>query len=157
MIRTRTPGVGSIRIGPGASAVFRNWRAWVLIILLVGPVLAYIGFGSLWLLERGWLLLAGALWVLSGVVFSIFAARWTQSSRPLLPPLDWEAAKTFSPFDREAWKLVEEESDKGDALSMEALSTPDIYMETGRRLTRRLAEHSHPLSITRSSTSRSSS
>jgi hypothetical protein len=63
-----------------------------------------------------------------------------------MPPLDWDAPQTFSPFDREAWKIVEEESEKGDALSMEALSGPDVYMETGRRLTRRLAEHYHPLS-----------
>jgi predicted GTPase len=126
--------------------VFRNWRAWVLIVLLVGPVLAYLGFGALWLMERGWLLIAGALWVASGIVFAFLASRWTRSTRPLLPPLDWDAPKTFSPFDRKAWKLVEEESEKGDALSMEALSGFDVYMETGRRLTRRLAEHYHPLS-----------
>ncbi|HMB04770.1 MAG TPA: GTPase, partial [Isosphaeraceae bacterium] len=126
--------------------MFRNWRAWVLIVLLVGPVLVYLGFGALWLMERGWLLIAGALWVASGIVFAFLASRWTESTRPLLPPLDWDAPKTFSPFDHEAWKLVEEESEKGDAFSMEALSGFDVYMETGRRLSRRLAEHYHPLS-----------
>ena len=126
--------------------MFRNWRAWVLIVLLVGPVLAYLGFGALWLMERGWIMVAGAIWVISGIVFAYLASRWTKSTRPILPPLDWDAPQTFSPFDRDAWKLVEEETDKGDRISMEALSGPDVYMETGRRLTRRLAEHYHPLS-----------
>jgi hypothetical protein len=117
----------------------------VLLVLLVGPILAYIGFGALWLMERGWLLIAGAIWIASGIVFAVLAARWTRSARPLLPPLDWDAPRTFSPLDREAWKLVEAESDQGDALSMEVLAGPDVYIETGRRLTRRLAQHYHPL------------
>ena len=126
--------------------MLRHWRAWVLVILLVGPVLAYIGFGALWLLQRGWLLFAGALWIASGIVFAILAARWTRAKRELLPPLDWDAPQTFSPFDREAWKLVEEEAEQGDALTQDALSGVDVYLETGRRLTRRLAQHYHPLS-----------
>ncbi len=71
--------------------VFRNWRAWVLVVLLVGPVLAYLGFGALWLMEHGWLLIAGSIWIASGLVFAVLAARWTKASRPLLPPLDWDA------------------------------------------------------------------
>ncbi|MDR3633502.1 MAG: GTPase [Isosphaeraceae bacterium] len=126
--------------------MFKHWRALVLIILLFGPVLAYIGFGALWLRDRGWLLIAGALWIASGIVFSVLAARWTRTKRELLPPLDWDAPQTFSPFDREAWKIVEEESEQGDALDQDALSGVDVYMETGRRLTRRLAQHYHPLS-----------
>ena len=31
-----------------------RWRSWVLVLLLVGPVLAYVGLGMLWLWERGW-------------------------------------------------------------------------------------------------------
>jgi hypothetical protein len=117
----------------------------VLLVLLVGPILAYIGFGALWLMERGWLLIAGSIWIVSGIVFAILAARWTRSARPLLPPLDWDAPQTFSPLDRDAWKLVEAESDQGDTLAMDVLASPDVYIETGRRLTRRLAQHYHPL------------
>jgi predicted GTPase len=124
----------------------RQWRAWVLVALLVGPVLAYIGFGALWLMERGWLWYAGALWVSSGIVFAALASRWTTAQRELLPPLDWDAPHTFSPFDRDAWKIVEAEAEQGDTLSQEALSGVDVYMETGRRLTTRLARHYHPLS-----------
>jgi len=126
--------------------MLRNWRAWLLVILLVGPVLAYVGFGALWLLERGWLLVAGALWIASGIVFAVLASRWTRTKRDLLPPLDWDAPQTFSQFDREAWKIVEDEAEQGDALDQDALSGVDVYMETGRRLTRRLAQHYHPLS-----------
>jgi uncharacterized protein len=126
--------------------VLRNWRSWVLVVLLVGPIAAYIGFGALWLMERGWLLIAGALWIASGIVFAILASRWTKSSRELLPPIDWDAPQTFAPADRQAWDLVEREAEQGDAVPLETLSGADIYIETGRRLTRRLAEHYHPLS-----------
>lgn len=126
--------------------MIKNWRSWVLVILLVGPVLAYIGFGALWLLERRWLLVAGALWIASGIVFAFLAARWTRSHRPILPPIDWDAPATFSPEDRRAWALVEEEADKGDAVTLQALSEPDVYIEAGRRMARTLARHYHPYS-----------
>lgn len=128
----------------GLAIVIKNWRAWILVILLVGPVLAYIGFGALWLLERHWLLIAGALWIASGILFAFLAARWTHSHRPVLPPIDWDAPATFSPEDREAWTLVEEEADKGDAINLQTLSEPDIYIEAARRMARALARHYHP-------------
>ena len=130
----------------GAMGMLRNWRAWVLLILLVGPILAYIGFGALWLQERGWLLIAGVIWIASGIVFAALAARWTRTTQPVLPPLDWDAPRTFSPKDRLAWELVEESADQGDTVSMEALSEVDIYFNAGRTLARQLADHYHPLS-----------
>jgi hypothetical protein len=123
-----------------------NWRAWVLLVLLVGPVVAYIGFGALWLLERGWLLYAGILWIAAGIAFAILAARWTKSRRPVLPPLDWDAPRTFSPFDRQAWTLVEEAAEQGDTASLDTLSEADVYINAGRSLARQLASHYHPLS-----------
>lgn len=137
---------GTTRVSRGRSDVLRNWRWWVLVILLIGPVLAYVGFGSIWLYQRGWLLIAGILWFTSGIVFAILAARWTRSRRPLLPPIDWDAPRTFSPEDRNAWQIVEEEAEKGDTVTLESLSEPDIYIDTGRRMARRLANHYHPLS-----------
>src|SRR4051794_25026342 len=98
--------------------MIRNWRAWALLILLVGPILAYMGFGALWLKDQGWLLIAGVVWIASGIAFAALAARWTQSPQPVLPPLDWDAPRTFSPKDREAWALVEESADQGDTVAM---------------------------------------
>ena len=45
-----------------------RWRSWVLVLLLVGPVLAYVGLGMLWLWERGWVActVAAVLWLLAG-------------------------------------------------------------------------------------------
>src|SRR5689334_15366647 len=106
-----------------------------------------MGLGMLWLWEHGWLVLgiATTLWVVSGVLFSILAARWTQSSHPVLPPLDWEAPQTFSPRDREAWQLVQDAADEGDRLPYEALLEADTYINSGRQLFLRLAKHYHPL------------
>jgi hypothetical protein len=127
------------------SALWR-WRSWVLVLLLVGPVLAYVGLGMLWLWERGWIVctIAAVLWLLAGGVFSILAARWTKTARPILPPLDWEAPRLFSPLDRDAWKLVQEEAEKGESLEYDKLLGSDTYIETGRGLFRRLAAHYHP-------------
>ena len=66
-------------------STLRQWRSWVLVALLVGPVLVYVGLGMLWLWERGWIVctIAAVLWVIAGVAFSILAARWTKTSRSL--------------------------------------------------------------------------
>lgn len=126
--------------------MLRNWRAWVLLVLLVGPILAYMGFGMLWLYARGWLVVAGALWVASGMVFAYLAARWTGSRRELLPPIDWDAPQTFAKIDRDAWSIVEAEAERGEAVALDALVEFDVYIDTGRRLARVLADHYHPLS-----------
>src|SRR3954466_6765794 len=109
--RPRIPGgrPHSQREGHG---VLKSWRAWVLLVLLVGPVLAYLGFGALWLAERGWLLYAGLLWLAAGTVFAFLASRWTKSTNPILPPLDWDSPQTFTAFDRQAWELVEAEAEQ---------------------------------------------
>jgi hypothetical protein len=126
--------------------VARIWRSGILLLLSVGPVLAYLAFGALWLHERGWLLIAGAIWVAAGIVFAVLASRWTRSKRALLPPVDWNAPQTFARIDREAWALVEAEADHADTVPLQTLTGFDVYIETGRRLARTLADHYHPLS-----------
>ena len=61
-----------------------------------------------------------------------------------MPPLDWDSPGTFSPRDREAWKIVEAEADSGESLPMESLILGDLYIDTGRRLLKNLAEYYHP-------------
>jgi hypothetical protein len=124
----------------------RQWRSWVLGLLLVGPVLAYVGLGMLWLWERGWVActIAAVLWLAAGGLFSLLAARWTTTARSLMPPLDWDSPSTFAPLDRDAWKLVQDEAEQGEKLSFDVLLGADVYIETGRRLMRRLADHYHP-------------
>ena len=128
--------------------MLKSWRSWVLIILLVGPFVAYIGLGFLWLLERGWLAatLASFAWIASGVVLYILGARWTKSVRSILPPIDWSSPQTFAQSDREAWSIVQEEAERSEGVALEALTGADLYIDTGRRLTDRLAKHYHPLS-----------
>ncbi len=126
--------------------MLKNWRAWMLLVLLVGPILAYMGFGTLWLLQHGWLLIASVIWFVSGIFFAILAARWTKTGRPVLPPIDWETPRTFSKTDRDAWSLVEKEADLAETVSLETLTDFDIYITTGRHLAKTLADHYHPLS-----------
>ena len=126
--------------------MLRNWRAWVLSVLFLGPVLAYMGLGGLWLYQRGWGLYAFSGWVTAGIAFGFLANRWTKAQRELLPPIDWDAPETFGPHDRLAWNLVQEESNRADSLPIENLQGIDIYIDTGRALADRLAAHYHPLS-----------
>jgi predicted GTPase len=131
----------------GVVSPLKQWRSWVLVLLLVGPVLVYVGLGMLWLWERGWIVctIAAVLWVVAGVAFSVLASLWTKSSRPLMPPLDWDSPQTFAPLDRDAWKLVQDEADQGETLTFDVLLGADVYIDTGRRILKRLAEHYHPL------------
>ena len=151
----RHPGLpGSGRGWPRSASVedevvspLRQWRSWVLVALLVGPVLVYVGLGMLWLWERGWVVctVAAVLWVIAGVAFSVLASRWTKTSRSLMPPLDWNSPQTFSPLDRDAWKIVQDEAEQGETLTFDVLLSADVYIDTGRRLMKRLVEHYHPL------------
>jgi hypothetical protein len=132
--------------------MLRNWRTWVLLILLVGPVLAYVGLGALWLAQhRGPLGLKGELlyyamtvWVVTGIAFAVLANRWTKAQRPMLPPIDWDVPRTFTAQDREAWDLVQKEAERGDQIAPEMLTSFDTYLDTGRGLARRLAAHYRP-------------
>jgi hypothetical protein len=126
------------------TGILKQWRTWVLALLLAGPVLAYVCFGTIWLWEHSWLWIATLLWIGAGAAFSILASRWTRNVHPIMPPLDWSSPGTFSPRDREAWKIVEQEADAGEALPMEALMGPDLYLNTARKLLGRLASFYHP-------------
>lgn len=121
-----------------------NWRSWVLLVLLIGPFGVYLGLGALWLLERGWLLPASLTWVTLGVVFSLLASRWTKTGQAMLPPLDWEAPDRFSPLDKQAWSIVREEVERGEAAPLEQLTQLETYVTTGQALAQRLARHYKP-------------
>jgi len=125
-------------------SILKQWRAGVLAVLFFGPVLAYMAFGTIWLWQHGWLWVAALAWIAAGGAFSILAAKWTKDVHAIMPPLDWSSPGTFSPRDREAWKIIEEEADAAESMAMENLLGGDIYIETGRRLLRKLAVFYHP-------------
>ena len=114
-----------------------RWPDWV-----------YVFFGVLWLASRGWALYGFAAWTAAALLFGFLSVRWTRvkGRDAVLPPIDWEVPRTFVPFDQQAWKLVEEEADAGDLQPMATLTEIDTYLDTGKRLARRLAAHYHPLS-----------
>lgn len=122
----------------------KNWRAALLLLLLAGPIVVYVGLGALWLREHGWLIHGSLIWIGIGVLFGLLAERWTREKRPVLPPIDWELPSTFSPHDRKAWEIVEVEASRGDDFPLEQLSNPDTYLDTGKRLAQCLAAHYQP-------------
>jgi hypothetical protein len=124
--------------------LMRNWRAALLLVLLTGPILVYMGLGALWLREHGWLLYATLIWIGLGVLFGLLADRWTRRREPVLPPIDWDLPQTFTPRDRRAWEIVQHEAGRVDSLPGEALSNTDTYIEAGKRLNQVLAIHYHP-------------
>lgn len=126
--------------------MIRSWRFWVLLSLFIGPIAVYVGLGFLWLQQKGWwYVIAGfAAWTTVGSLFYLLGVRWTKSKTAILPPLDWESPRTFNAKDRAAWKIVEEEAERGEALPMSGLTQIDYYVDTGKRLASRLAKHYHP-------------
>jgi hypothetical protein len=126
--------------------VVRNWRAVVLGVLFAGPFLVYLGLGFLWLWQRGWIwpTVAGIVWMATGVAFSLLAARWTRRKGKFLPYLDELAPETFSPLDRTAWKIVEEEADASETLPGQRLIELDFYIAKAKELAFRLAKVYHP-------------
>ncbi len=124
-----------------------SWRLWLLALLFLGPYFIFIGFGFLWLMGKGWLIAttASLIWIGSGGLLYILGARWTKSTRAILPPIDWNSPSTFAPVDREAWTLVLDEAEKAEAVPMESLIGVDLYINTGRALADRLAKHYHPM------------
>jgi hypothetical protein len=126
--------------------MFKSWKTWVLITLLAGPYAVYIGLGFLWLIQHGWWVAtaAGFVGFGSGVLFYLLAAKWTKQNIEVLPPIDWESPGSFAPIDREAWALVEHESQEAESVSIEAMSKANFYLDSGRKLAEQLAKHYHP-------------
>ncbi|MDX2038060.1 MAG: hypothetical protein SFX72_15535 [Isosphaeraceae bacterium] len=113
-----------------------NWRSIVLALLFAGPFLVYVGFGLLWLRRFGWWgpTIAGLVWMVTGVAFSILASRWTKRGGQVLPYLDEHAPETFSPLDEVAWRVVRQEAESVDALEASSLIEFDRYVDTAKRL-----------------------
>lgn len=134
--------------------MIKLWKSGVLLALLALPMVALWPVGFLWLGQfRGPLGYKGEYawyysfaWVASGVVFAVLSRRWTQAQRDQLLPVDWEVPRTFTPLDRAAWDLVQQEAEAADTLPAAAFNDFDTYIDTGRRLARRLAAHYQPLS-----------
>ena len=128
--------------------MIRSPKFWVLVVLLIGPIAAYVFFGALWLAQKRWLLYGFATWTIAGLLFSYLSVRWTKGKArdAVLPPIDWDSPRTFVEFDKQAWSLVEAEATSGDNLPMTKLTEIDTYLDAGKRMGLRLAAHYHPLS-----------
>ncbi len=124
--------------------LLRNWRFWLLAALQVGPPAILVGLGFAWLADRGLGVYGFVGWLAAGLLFSFLVVRWTRAQNPVLPPIDWDSPRTFTPQDRQAWDLVLAESERAESVPIEQLNQGDIYVETGRRLAEQLARHYRP-------------
>lgn len=128
----------------------RHWKlkAWILVGLFLGPFLLQSVLGMLWIWEQGWIATttAALIWVLAGAFFSLLLRRWTDSDRSIIPPLDWETPEAFTPLDKSAWEIVSQEAQAGESLDQQRLMEADGYIDAGRSLMHKLAEHYHPRS-----------
>ncbi len=125
----------------------KQWRYWILLLLLVGPILVYLGLGMLWLWERGWLVLgiATTLWVLGGHPL-LDPRRPVDEVQPPGPaPARLGVAADLQPARPRRLEAGSGRADEGDKLPYESLLEIDTYINSGRQLFQRLAVHYHPL------------
>lgn len=111
---------------------------------MLGPFAVFVGFGWLWLVERGWGWWGFLAWMGIGLVFGLLSVRWTRAAQPVLTPIDWTAPQTFSPRDRAAWSIVQAEAEQAERVTIAELAEPNRYINTGMRLADRIARHYYP-------------
>ncbi|GAB4134747.1 MAG: hypothetical protein Tsb009_00070 [Planctomycetaceae bacterium] len=120
-----------------------RWRTITLLVLLLAPVLLFVGVGAWSLWETGRLF---ALWFTLPIGWGLaywFARRWRQKLVPLeapnlKPPLHW------TPRDKAAWKIVESRLETVDQQDPEEFTKVQVYLDTARDLSEEIARHYHP-------------
>jgi hypothetical protein len=139
MSTERQAGRSGIILPPAGS-----WRGILLAFLYLLPPIVYFCLGSLWLYEKGYLLVGIAGWLIFTILFSFLTSRWLKLSDKVLPPLDWEKPWTFAPRDAQAWQIVQDLAARGTDLSLEQLTRMDTYQKATEELARGVAACYYP-------------
>ena len=124
--------------------MLRNWRFWVLAVLLAGPPSVFIFLGFRWMTDRGYGYYGAFAWLIASMIFGALAVAWTKDRNPILPPIDWQNPRTFSPRDVKAWDDVKAEAEAAEKIPAEGFSNGDTYIDAGKRLSAAIARHYHP-------------
>lgn len=119
-----------------------RWRSLIVVVLLVLPIVVYVGIGGWALWERGWLTW---LWLplplCWGLAF-VFLRRWKKHLGP--PDTRAEIPRHWTPRDQRAWKLVEERSKRLADVPPEDLTKIQFYVDTATELSLEIARVYHP-------------
>jgi small GTP-binding protein len=120
-----------------------RWRIVVVLVLLVGPILAFAAVGGFFLWREGigflvWLPLAASM-----VAGYVLAWYW-QRTKQLLRPVEFPEPGYWTERDRQAWKLVQARSEAAAKLPPDQLITFQFYVDTARDMAQELARFYHP-------------
>jgi len=120
-----------------------RWLPLFVVLLLVLPIAVLVAIGGWTLWETG--RLRWVWWLLPvcwGLAYPL-ARRWR--ARMLPPPIsDAAAPQHWTPRDKEALEIIQQQQRAIKDISPEQLSDPHFYLETARQLALDIARHYHP-------------
>ena len=123
----------------------RNWRLFLVSVLLVGPVAVFVAAG-IWLLWiRGWWWWLWWMLPLCWGTAYLIARRWRHDWMNL-PLTELSASPHWTPHDEQALRIIEVQQQAVKTLQPERLSEPRFYLDTAMELGRTIARHYHPQS-----------
>ncbi len=120
-----------------------RWRAAVLAILFVSPILFLACLGGYYLWKEHWSFYAlapmAAVWSLAYVL-----AWWWQRRNKLIRAVDFSAPLHWTDRDKQAWELVQARARKAGELETARLTEVEFYVETAKEVALELARFYHP-------------
>jgi predicted GTPase len=120
-----------------------KWRASLLLLCFVLPLLGIGVAGGLWLYERGWLGWAGLVF-LAGETFALLLfRRWGRRREGVLPQPSSALPPTLAPRDEPAWAIVQEYLARVDRQEM-VLTSQEQLLALGQEILERVARCYHP-------------
>jgi predicted GTPase len=120
-----------------------RWRAVVLAILFLAPILFLAGLGSYYLWINHWSFYAwwpmALVWIAAYVL-----AWWWQRRNKLIRAVDFTPPLHWTDRDRQAWEIVQERAKKADDFDANRLTDVQFYVDTAKDLALELARFYHP-------------
>src|SRR5690349_18703955 len=105
-----------------------KWRAVILAVLFVSPILFLACLGSVYLLENHWSFRAwvpmAAVWILAYVL-----AWWWQRRNKLIRAVDLTPPLHWTDRDRRAWELIEARVKKAGEVPTDQLAEVQFYVD----------------------------
>lgn len=118
-------------------------KALMLALLLLLPILVFIGFGGWYLFQSGWMawlwLLFPACWGLA----SLLARVWRTNLIPIKPP-EFQPAPYWTPRDEQTWQWVQEYAASGADIPVEKFTEFQFYADQAQLIAIEISRRYHP-------------